>query len=770
VIGSLVMVAVVVGVAGGLATGLAAGAKRTSTAADRFLSEARLLDVMITDPSLTVEQAEEIRQLPGVEGAALLTGLGMVPHGGPFVNVTASVDGHYGVDIDVPRVVRGRAADPDAADELVLNETTAEVLGADVGTRLRFDTWSPEQMAAWQEREPTEEEMAIFGGPVVELEVVGITRHPADLSSDDPLSFFTALPPGFLREYQGRVGEFGFRFVAVDIGQAPSPAQEAVVADAARTIVGAQAGLEEAGEQAGGPVKTTLDFVSVAMLSLAAAVGIAGFVVGGLIIVRTVSRAADDTVKLGPLGMTQRERARAVTLAVAPAAIGAGVLAAAVAIASSAFMPFGLAHRAEPDPGIHVDTPILGFGVTVTTILVLAIVAVAAGGTARRTIDRQSARPSALSRVLPASLPVGALCGLDFALGSGRGGVRAANRAASVGVALATVAGVGALVLSASIDRLFSTPADYGWSWDVTVIDDVAAELVGDPAVESVGIVTAAPISLDGRPVVTRGITSLEGELPIVIVDGRSPELGEIVLGARTMADLDVGLGETVSAQGSVGQRELRIVGEAVFAGITDTPEAGWGAAMPQAALDELGSAGDTFRSGVVALADGADADAFAERIVALTGEAPGSVEEPVELTRLREIEAFPWVLTAFLAVVGFMAIAHAILVTTRRRRSDIAVLRSLGVARRGVYAAISVQALVLAALGGLLGVPFGVAAGQALWRSVASSLGVVVNVDVPWLAIVASVVAACACVTLLALLPARAAARARPAYALRAE
>jgi predicted lysophospholipase L1 biosynthesis ABC-type transport system permease subunit len=207
-----------------------------------------------------------------------------------------------------------------------------------------------------------------------------------------------------------------------------------------------------------------------------------------------------------------------------------------------------------------------------------------------------------------------------------------------------------------------------------------------------------------------------------------------------------------------------------VFAGITDTPEAGWGAAMPQGALDELGSAGDTFRSGVVALADGVDADAFAERIVALTGEAPGSVEEPVELARLREIEAFPWVLTAFLVLVGLMAIAHAILVTTRRRRGDLAVLRSMGLARRGVYAAISVQALALAALGVVVGVPLGVAAGQALWRSVASSLGVVVIVDVPWLAIAASVVAACACVTLLALLPARAAARARPAYALRAE
>ena len=78
--------------------------------------------------------------------------------------------------------------------------------------------------SSWRGRgEPTEEEQATFLGPTVDVEVVGISRHPADLTSDDPLSFFTALPPGFLRAYGGRVGEW-FPLLAIDVGDAPSPA------------------------------------------------------------------------------------------------------------------------------------------------------------------------------------------------------------------------------------------------------------------------------------------------------------------------------------------------------------------------------------------------------------------------------------------------------------------------------------------------------------------------------------------------------------------
>jgi predicted lysophospholipase L1 biosynthesis ABC-type transport system permease subunit len=362
------------------------------------------------------------------------------------------------------------------------------------------------------------------------------------------------------------------------------------------------------------------------------------------------------------------------------------------------------------------------------------------------------------------------VCGLHLALGPGKAGARSANRAGLAGVALASMTAVTALVLAASIDHLFSTPAAYGWTWDFVISNDAAADLADDPDVESVGLVTAAPISIDGRPVTARGVESLKGELPMLVVDGRQAGVGEVVLGGRTMAELDVSIGDTVVAQGSRTRQELRVVGEGVFAGIVDAPEAGWGAAVPRDVLEELGSEGDAVSGAPIALSDGADETAFATRYAAEWGESPASFDEPMELQRLREIEAFPRVLTAFLGTVGLVAAAHAILVTARLRRSDLAVLRAMGLPRRGVYEALSVQAGVLALLGAVVGIPLGLTAGQLVWRNLAGSLGVVVDVEVPWGTIVPVVMASCAAIATIALVPARAAVRIRPAVALRAE
>ena len=391
---SWLVIAVLAGAAGGLATGLVAGASRTGSAAERFLAETRLLDLMATDPGLTVAEADEVRRIPGVEGVALLTGIGLFPRGGPFVNMTASVDGRWGVDVDVPRLVRGRLPGPEADDEFVISESMARLLDVDVGDTVRFDSWSPAQFASWSGRQPTDAEASTFLGPTVDLEVVGVTRHPADLTTDDPLAYFTALPSAFWRAHDGTIAEFGFRFLVIDLGESPSADTQATVANAVREILGPESGMEEAGELSGQPVLVTLDFVATAMLALALATGLAGLIVGGLLIVRTVTRAADETAELRSLGMTGTERSRAVTATAVPSALGAAALALIVAVASSALVPFGLAGKAEPDPGLRFDAPVVLVGAGATSVLVLAI----AGVAAMRTIHRRRAQAAATVR------------------------------------------------------------------------------------------------------------------------------------------------------------------------------------------------------------------------------------------------------------------------------------------------------------------------------------------------------------------------------------
>ena len=125
------------------------------------------------------------------------------------------------------------------------------------------------------------------------------------------------------------------------------------------------------------------------------------------------------------------------------------------------------------------------------------------------------------------------------------------------------------------------------------------------------------------------------------------------------MDDLGVGIGDTVVASGSLAEQELRVVGQAVFAGVLDVPEASWGAAIPLAELEELGTEGDSSDGAVIAaprgptgpLSRGGSRRWGAEAEVA---------EEPMELQRVREVEGFPWLLTVFLVAVGLMAITHA--------------------------------------------------------------------------------------------------------------
>ena len=216
---------------------------------------------------------------------------------------------------------------------------------------------SPEQVASWEAGEPTEEESAEFRGPDVDIEVVGINRHPADLTSDDPIGYFVALPRGFYDEYHGRIGEF-FRFAMLDVGSSPSPAEQAALAAAAQRIGGPDAVFDEAGEQAGAPLISTLDFVGLAMIVLAGAIAVAGLIVGGLLVSRTVARAAFESAPLVALGMTNTGRAAAITIAFAPAALVAGVLTAVVTACSTAFLPFGLARRADLSSGHPSRSPI----------------------------------------------------------------------------------------------------------------------------------------------------------------------------------------------------------------------------------------------------------------------------------------------------------------------------------------------------------------------------------------------------------------------------
>jgi predicted lysophospholipase L1 biosynthesis ABC-type transport system permease subunit len=94
--------------------------------------------------------------------------------------------------------------------------------------------------------------------------------------------------------------------------------------------------------------------------------------------------------------------------------------------------------------------------------------------------------------------------------------------------------------------------------------------------------------------------------------------------------------------------------------------------------------------------------------------------------------------------------------------------LKTLGLYRRQVAFSVGWQTTTVAAIGIVIGVPLGIAAGRAVWSAFADNLGVgtepVITVWVMLVLAAATLVVA----NLLAVVPAFVAARARPASLLR--
>jgi hypothetical protein len=124
--------------------------------------------------------------------------------------------------------------------------------------------------------------------------------------------------------------------------------------------------------------------------------------------------------------------------------------------------------------------------------------------------------------------------------------------------------------------------------------------------------------------------------------------------------------------------------------------------------------------------------------------------------------------IVALLGGLALLAVGHALVTSVRRRRRDLALLKTLGFTPAQVRATVAWQATTLASVGLIAGVPTGVIIGELIWRLVADGLGVSTAAPFPFVAVVLTALGTLALTNLVAFLPALAAARIRPGTALR--
>jgi hypothetical protein len=205
------------------------------------------------------------------------------------------------------------------------------------------------------------------------------------------------------------------------------------------------------------------------------------------------------------------------------------------------------------------------------------------------------------------------------------------------------------------------------------------------------------------------------------------------------LRQLGVDVGDTVSVSFDQSQGETaawRVVGEVVVASPlfrSITPDGG--ALISDAAYLRWLDDGPmaflvSFRDGIEPH-QGLDATLAAmpeiEGLFAFARSARGDV------VALDSMITLPWILVGFLALLTVASLAQWSILSSRAERHRAAILRALGLTGWQVSTAFVFAALLVAATSCLVGVTFGVAVADAVWKAIAGWLIVVPAPEIPW-------------------------------------
>ncbi len=559
---------------------------------------------------------------------------------------------------------------------------------------------------------------------------------------------------------------------------------------------------------------------SVALGAFGAIAGLVALLIGIQAISRQVRFDEEDSQVLRALGAGPTSIAADGLLGVLLAVSLGSLLAVVLAIGLSPLAPLGPVRPVYPDPGIALDWTVLVLGLVVLLIgLGAAAFALAylrsphrVAHRARRTTTRSS---SLAGRVESAGLPVAAVTGVRFALEPGQGRTTVPVRSALFGTVLAVAMVVAALTFASGLTTLVSHPPLYGWNWNYmfSTSNDVPPQslraLEHDPDVAGWSGVDLIPLQIDGQYVPTL-LATTRGKVSPPILSGHGLDANDqIVIGSATLASLHLHIGESVTvsfanpteAPAYIPPTRLRVVGTTTLPAIgyssiiADHPSMGTGAlvsvAIEPTAFQRAEASPDPLLNGpqyvFVRLRPGvrpalgyanleriaeaadkaldADPNAVGNDVVSVLG-----VQRPAQIVNYRSIGATPVVLAAGLAAGAIVALGLTLAASVRRRRRDLALLKTLGFMQRQLASAVACQATVAAVTGIIVGVPLGIVVGRELWTLFARNIDAVPDPTVPVFSVFVVAIGALLFANLVAALPGRSAARTSTALVLRSE
>lgn len=238
--------------------------------------------------------------------------------------------------------------------------------------------------------------------------------------------------------------------------------------------------------------------------------------------------------------------------------------------------------------------------------------------------------------------------------------------------------------------------------------DDAATQhlLRSLPHVADVAAVGFINVRILGRSegVAVEGVRGGRSTVPDSLARGRWPSgPGEVVASGRFLAKQGLRLGDSFTLTAADGRQErVRLVGE-ILAGPENWVRADWStvtALTPDAQANQYW----------VRLTPDADFNAYAKAVRAAD---PGLY--PTKNTMLNAdavtVVGAASALTLMLTLVAVMGVFNTVVLNARERRRDIGMLKSIGMTPRQVTVMMVVSMAGLGLVGGILGLPLGVAA-----------------------------------------------------------
>jgi hypothetical protein len=800
-------VVVLIGLVGGLAMGALADARRTQSSFPAFLASTNPSDMSVFTGPLPVNVLARLPDVKRVESADVLNAAQLGPNGAPVshrgsagqVFSVGSVNGLL-FNQDRVTVVDGRMANPRRADQAVVTEEAAHLLGLHVGETVPVGFYTSAQVSS-----PGSGTAAVQPHARIDIKIVGIVVLNSTVVQDDAersISALVILTPALTARVARCCGtglaQFGLQ---LDRGSSDVSTVETEVERLLPAGAGFYVSVTSVSEA---EAQRAIQPESLALGVFGGIAALAALLIAGQVIGRQLRPGAGELSTLRALGAGPAMTSSDGLFGILGAVVLGSLLAAAVAAGLSPLGPIGPVRPVYPTPGIAFDWTVLGFGTLGLVLVLSAVAGFFAYRQAPHRASRQYERVKASSRLdragAASGLPLSALTGVRFALESGRVRDTAPMRSAIVGAAVAVSVITSALTFGASLNTLVSHPNLYGWNWSYEldtsegggyIPEHEAAQILErDPDVAAWTGVYFDSLRVAGQTIPIIGGTPNAPVGPPILSGHTLEARNQIVLGATTLAELHKRVGDTVEASyGTISKRtRLRIVGTATMPAVG--PGLGLHLSMGTGALvsDLLipanvrdPTSGPPGPAAIfVRLRAGANPAASLRSLQKIDttldsdpNAAPMSVlpvQRPADIVNYRSMEKAPAFLGAALAAAAVIALGLTLVASVRRRRHDLALLKTLGFTRRQLAAVVAWQSSIAVLIGTIVGITAGIVLGRFLWSTFAREINAVPAPAVPALAIVLIALGALVLANIVAAVPGRIAARTPTALLLRAE